>query len=186
MTDSLLLIIMLSAILIVWYIAGSVYNRRVSGKALREVREQIRDYVKKIDLRDLGSGFILSASEMKKPIKALSITMSTIPRETPMGVFSAIWGRRDLISVTLKLDKPVPDFDVVNPKSPFKIKSKRGRPVILEGRPSKKIIELVDKGAWRIKSRGGEAYCLMPVKTLRGKLLREFVERISKEKRENR
>lgn len=178
MMDSLTLIIVLSAIMLIWFSSGSFMNRRIMGGAFESVRNQLKSHVSKLEFRGGGSGFMVRGLRLKGSLRELELAVSLLPRETIFSLFSWLSGKRDLVKVSGSVRRELGKLDAVSASSPFNVKGgkRENDVVLLRGRLSKDLEQLIELGVWRIILDREKFYLLMPLKALERGALKRFLE----------
>jgi hypothetical protein len=106
-----LAIIVICAVLVVWYIGASIYNRRRGVALARWLQAGLRSLGGKIELKWIGSsgsGLRASATGVNKPFKRLEAALLLETRELlPLWLFQRASGRHDQLILKIAVQRAV-------------------------------------------------------------------------------
>ncbi len=116
----LLAVLVLAAVFIVWYIVGSVWNRRLARRIANEMKDALLAQGGTSKVQWFGTtAFRMTTQGANPPFGEISVVVTLQSREMPInwGV-GLLQGRRDVAVLEASLRKsPRVGFEVVNPES---------------------------------------------------------------------
>ncbi len=116
----LLAILVIAAVFIVWYVAGSVWNRRHARRLANEFRDALLAQGGASKVQPIGTtAFRMTTEGAKPPLRDLAIVVTLLPREMPINWgLGLAQGRRDAAVIEASLrGTPKLAFELIDPTS---------------------------------------------------------------------
>ncbi len=114
MYDEIVIVSLLAFTVVGLYGLGSLANRRLSNKYLRETWSQLRRLRIPGELRSLGSsGFVITLEEPRKDIARLDVSLVLEKREFPLNwLVDRLRKKRDTLTISILYNKGIYDKDL--------------------------------------------------------------------------
>ncbi len=116
----LLAVLVVAGVFIVWYFAGSVFNKRLARRIANEMRDSLIPLGGTAKVQTYGTtAFRMTTQNAQPPYRDVSVVVTLQPREMPINwALAHAQGRRDVAVVELSLRRtPRVGFEVINPRS---------------------------------------------------------------------
>ncbi len=116
----LLAVLVIAAVFIVWYVAGSVWNRRHARRLANEFRDALLTQGGTSKVQPIGTtAFRMTTEGANPPLRDLAIVVTLLPREMPINWgLGLAQGRRDAAVIEASLrGKPKLAFELIDPAS---------------------------------------------------------------------
>lgn len=117
---SLLAVLVVAAVFIVWYFAGSVWNRRFARRLANELKEALLAQGGTSKVLPFGAtAFRMTTEGANPPFRDVSVVVTLLPREMPINWgLGFAQGRRDAAVFEASLQRsPKIAFELVDPSS---------------------------------------------------------------------
>lgn len=116
----LLAVLVVAAVFIVWYFAGSVWNRRFARRLANELKEALLAQGGASNVQPFGAtAFRMTTEGANPPFRDISVVVTLLPREMPINWgLGFAQGRRDAAVFEASLRRsPKFGFELVDPSS---------------------------------------------------------------------
>ena len=116
----LIAVIAVAAVFIVWYVVGSIWNRRLARRIANEMRDSLLTLGGTSRVQTFGmTAFRMMTEGANPPFRDVSVVVTLRPREMPINwALAYAQGRRDAAIVEASLRRtPRVGFEIVDPKT---------------------------------------------------------------------